>query len=180
MESYMNLFQLALATFLLTLTLSSNTQAQEWKRIPCDQVKFKTSIPFQKCDYQLDGHREIWAAAFHDEISSAFVGVYTHKNGMNLRNGTGYATGAEAYRVFFDKYPAPSDLIQRGKWLSFPATVLAAQSKRKMNCLQFFKPGPVARAGYLWTAIAALCVSNGEVPESAADLVLESLQVSIK
>ena len=176
----MNLFQLALATFLSTLTLSSNTQAQQWKTIPCDQVKFKTSIPFQKCDYQSLEFRELWTAVFHDENSSALVAVYTSTRGMNLERGASYATGAAAYREFFDKYPAPSDLVEKGKWLSFPATVIATFGRRKMNCLQSFKPGPLARAGYLWTAIAALCVSNGEVPESAADLVLESLQVSIK
>lgn len=173
------------------LGVSTNAQAQQLKTIPCDQIKFKASIPFQKCDYQFSpgNNREFWTGAFHDDNSSAFVAVDTSRNGMSmklqngmkLQDGKSYATDAFAYKVFFDKYPNPSDLVEKGKWLSFPAIVIAGQNKRKMNCLQFFKAGPLtATYLYRWTSIAALCVNSGEVPESAADLVLESLEVNIK
>jgi len=170
----------AIGSLIAIFGVSTNAQAQ-WKTIPCDQVKFKASIPFQKCDYQLSGFRELWTGVFHDENSSAFVAVYTSPGGMSLASAEVYATDAHAYKVFFDKYPNRSDLVSKGKWLSFPATVITGRNNRRMNCLQFFKPGPVRGGGYYrWTSIAALCVNSGEVPDSAADLVLESLRVDIK
>ncbi len=166
-----------IAVLLVALPSTANAQ---WKQIPCDQTNFKASVPFQRCDYELSGHREIWTGAFHDNTSSAFVAVYAHPSSMRLEEGSSYAVGATAYRPFFDKYPTRSQLKQSGKWLTFPATVKTTSTSRDMNCLQFFKTGPPKGGGYAWTAIAAMCVTSGEVPLEAADLVLESFEVTLK
>ena len=184
----MRILHRSLIALIALITLPSIANA-EWKKIPCDEIKFKASIPFQSCHYELStSQREIWTGAFHDEHSSAFIATYTHPNGMKLEDGASYATSAAAYRVFFDKYPNPSQLSPAGQWLSFPARVFTAVSRvktqttsRDMNCLQFFKTSKQnAQFRYFWTAIAAMCVTSGTVPVTAADLVLESLQVDIK
>ena len=170
---------LAIGFLICFLGVSTNAQAQ-WKTIPCDQVKFKASIPFQKCDYQLGGLRELWTGAFHDENSSAFVAVYTSPRGMSLETGEVYALGAAAYRPFLQRYPSRSQLKSQGKYLSFPAVVKTPTGDRTMNCTQFFKPGPPKGVGYHWTWVALMCVNSGETPEAVADLISDSIKVNIK
>jgi hypothetical protein len=180
------------------MTWAGHAQAQ-WKTIPCSDLKFTVSIQFTDCQYErsyatirLSGFfetvdREIYGGYFHDENSSLAVAVYSvghsrggGRGGLPLEDGDSYALGADAYRPFFAKYPAQKQIIPQGKWLSFPAVVKAPTGNRTMKCLQFFKGGPPTRTGYLWTMVALMCVNEGEVPESAADLILNSIQVNLK
>ena len=179
------------------MTWAGHAQAQ-WKTIPCSDLKFTVNIEFTKCQYErsyatvrMSGFfesvdREIYGAYFHDENSSLAIAVNTASKGrgggrgLPLEDGEYYALGADAYQPFLAKYPAQKQIVQEGKWLSFPAVVKAPTGNRTMKCLQFFKGGPPTRTGYLWTMVALMCVKDGEVPESAADLILNSIQVNLK
>ena len=158
---------------------TSHAQAQ-WKTIPCSNLKFTAPVQFSDCQYELNALREIYAGYFHDGNSSLAVAVYTHPRGMNIEDGQSYARGAAAYRPFLEKYPSPSQILPAGKWLTFPAVVKAPTGSRNMNCLQFFKAGPPRSQGYSWTMVALMCVKDGEVPVSAADLILNGIQVNLK
>ena len=161
------------------MTWAGHAQAQ-WKTIPCPDLKFAVGIKFTDCKYELAGFREIYGGYFHDGNSSLAVAAYTAPRGMVLEDGQWYALGAAAYRPFLEKYPSRSQITSTGKWLSFPAVVKAPAGNRTMNCLQFFKVGPLRGSGYSWTMVALMCVKDGEVPESAADLILNSIQVNLK
>ena len=162
------------------MTWAGHAQAQ-WKTIPCSDLKFTVGIKFTDCQYEFGNNfREIWGGYFHDENSSLAVAVYTGKVSMNLEDGEAYALGASAYRPFLEKYPSRSQIIPKGKWLTFPVVVKAPAGNRTMNCLQFFKAGPPRGFGYSWTMVVLMCVKDGEVPESAADLILNGIQVNLK
>jgi hypothetical protein len=173
------------------MTWAGHAQAQ-WKTIPCSDLKFTAGIKFTDCQYERSlitltfqgGHvttyREIYGGYFHDENSSLAAAVYTSDKGVALAHSESYALGAEAYRPFLEKYPNRAQIVSQGKWISFPAVVKAPTGNRTMNCLQFFKGGPVRASGYSWTMVALMCIRDGEVPESAADLILNSIQVNLK
>jgi hypothetical protein len=165
---------------ILWMVAGAGTAQAQWKTIPCSDLKFTVNIEFTKCQYELGNNfREIWGGYFHDENSSLAVAVYTGRS-MNLEDGEAYALGASAYRPFLEKYPSRSQIIPKGKWLTFPVVVKAPAGNRTMKCLQFFKAGPHRGFGYSWTMVALMCVKDGEVPESAADLILNGIQVNLK
>lgn len=183
---------------ILWMVAWAGTAQAQWKTIPCSDLKFTVNIEFTKCLYErsyatvrasgffLSRDREIYGGYFHDENSSLAVAVNTASlpgGGRGLppiEDGESYALGADAYQPFLAKYPVQKQIVQQGKWLSFPAVVKAPTGNRTMKCLQFFKGGPPTRAGYLWTMVALMCVNDGDVPESAADLILNSIQVNLK
>ena len=173
------------------MTWAGYAQAQ-WKTIPCADLKFTVNIEFTKCQYErslvtisfqggsVPTYIEIYGGYFHDENSSLAVAVYTSDKAVSGAGSTTYALGAKAYEPFLEKYPNRTQIVPQGKWISFPAVVKAPTGNRAVNCLQFFKGGPVTASGYSWTMIALMCVKDGEVPESAADLILNSIQVNLK
>ena len=164
--------------FLATLYVGS-AQAQ-WKTIPCSELKFTVPVQLTSCEYEFNASREIYVGYFHDATSSLAVAVYTAPGGMRLQPAEDYALGCSACRSFRVKSPSRSELVAKGKWLAFPSTVKAPSGDRPMNCLQFFKGGPPGGAGYRWTMVALMCVNNGDVPEAAADLILNGIQVHLK
>ena len=177
---------------ILWMVAGAGTAQAQWKTIPCSDLKFTVGIKFTDCQYEgslqslpqggqfVTAYREIYGGYFHDENSSLVVAVYTADKGVALSRSESYALGAAAYQPFLKKYPNRAQIVPQGKWISFPAVVKAPTGNRTMNCLQFFKGGPVRASGYSWTMVALMCVKDGEVPESAADLILNSIQVNLK
>lgn len=176
--------RLLLIVSLSLISIMSNSAMAQWKSVPCTELKFRSSVPFTICYHHMApdiGTRQIWAGAFHDASSSAYIALYTAKRGMRFEGAEKYATEAYAYGKFFQRYPQRSEIEPIGKWLKFPASIAIPGGYRSMNCLQFFDKGPNTPQQLLqWTLIAAMCVKQGEVPESAADLVLRSIQVDLR
>jgi hypothetical protein len=179
------------------MTWAGHAQAQ-WKTIPCSDLKFTVNIEFTKCQYErsyvvtvsgVSGRPheiQTWAGYFHNVNSSLVIAVYTSDKFMILEDAEKYALGerylitVDAYQQFLEKYPSRSQIIPKGKWLTFPVVAKAPTGNRTMNCLQLFKAGPPRGLGYSWTMVALMCVQDGEVPESAAELILNGIQVNLK
>jgi hypothetical protein len=168
--------------FLTIISLAGFANAQI-KTIDCAKLPFITSVPVKECSLEESEHKsfEVFRANFHNLDSAVSIVLYHAARGdfaVTTPESAilGLAPGASwqrpwAYKNFLSQAPARSE-IRDGKYHSFPAALVNPLQGQPTTCAQYFK---FDSSRYFFAGL--FCTVGTEVPETAIDLIVDSLKL---